>query len=1033
MNLLACPTPDPERWRRIESVLDLALEVDPHEVAALLDRECAGAPQLRGEIEALLEADRRAAGLMTVSAAAMVNPFEDDFAPPPTQVGRYTITGTLGRGGMGVVFEGLDETLRRPVALKALPRSFAQDPARLERFMCEARLLGAVPSPHLTTFHGIAREGAQRYLVLERVEGETLAERLLQGPLGAPQAARIAEQIAQALASMHRFGIVHRDLKPANVMITPSGLVKLLDLGLAEVGAASPTDTTAWARAGTPGYMSPEQIAGAGQDARSDVFAWGVVVWECLTGTAAFAGATAAARIAATLEHDLDASLLPADTPAALRTSVLAALARDPALRPADGEALAGTPAANHRCVPPPAHDPAATQFVGRHRERDELSRLLEHTPLVTLTGPGGVGKTRLAHRVATERFPTVWFAELADAHDDPAIEAAIARAAGLRTMSRHALLDALAASPHACLVLDHCEHIAPELAHLLTLVRAVAPALRIVLTSREPLGAAGEQVLRVPPFECPEGDATGEPPIPASAAVELFVLAAQKAVPDAAFSREDLRVVAAICRSADGMPLAIELAAARLRDEPVESIAASLAGAGATHADDAVRESIRWSVQRLASREQRFFRALHVFHGGWDFGCAARTACPGEDPFDALDCLAALIEHSLVTIERVDRNEPRYRFLQPVRRFAAAQARAAGETAALRARHRDTYLAATETLAPTIVHGAAQARGLAWLEAEQANVLAALEWDEGDLESAQKALRLAGAMWWFWYVRGHFARGRTALAEALARPHAQAPTSARALALFAAGGLAVFQRDYSEGRRLSGEAMALFDALRDERGIARAASHLALCDGGEGRFDDAARLYERAVEIFRRLDDLRRLSATLNNLGVLDRQRDDFSAAYAHHVEAIELFRKADDRDGMVVTLLNLALAASRTHRETIALAHLGEALALIGELRARRAGAAALEVAAELLAHRSAAAAAECLGAAEALRMAMRLPADDWWRRMTDSRAQALRTALGAETFARHDATGSERSFSQALDHARDALKFDLARSAT
>lgn len=1040
MNLLTHPTPDPEHWRRIEAVLDLALEAEPHEVAELLDRECPGAPQLRREIEALLEADRQAGGLMAVAAAVMLNPFADDFAPPPARIGRYAVTGTLGRGGMSVVYEGLDETLGRRVALKSLPPSFAQDPIRLERFVCEARLLGAIADPHLTAFHGITRDGTRRYLVLERVQGQTLAERLLTGALGAPEASGIAAQIAQALATMHRFGIVHRDLKPANVMITPLGLVKLLDLGLAEVSAVSSADTTAWARAGTPGYMSPEQIAGAGQDARSDVFAWGVVVWECLTGTAPFAGATAAERIAATLERGLDAALLPADTPAALRATVLAALSRDPAQRPADGDALAGAATANASSPPTlpaplPAHDPTAIRFVGRERERRELSQLLEHTALVTLTGPGGVGKTRLAHAVATERFSTVWFAELADAHDDPAIEAAIARAAGLRNMTRHALLEALAAAPHACLVLDHCEHIAPELAHLLTLVRAFAPSLRIVLTSREPLGEAGEQVLRVPPLDCPDPEAVTAHDGHAAAAVDLFLLAAQKALPQAVFSSDDMRTIAVICRHADGMPLAIELAAARLRDESLQSIASSWAhGQDEVRTDDAVRENIRWSLERLGAREQRFFRALHVFHGGWDFGSSARTVCPDEDPFEALDCLTALIERSLVTIERVDRNEPRYRFLEPVRQFAAECCDAAGETAALRARHRDTYLAAVETLAPTLVHGAAQARGLAWLEAEQANVLAALEYDEGDMDSAQKALRLAGAMWWFWYVRGHFTRGRAALAAALARAHAGAPTPARALGLFAAGGLAVFQRDYRDGRRLSTEALAIFETLGDERGVARAASHLALCDGGEGRFDDAARLYERAVAIFRRLGDVRRLSATLNNLGVLDRQRNDFAAAYEHHAEAIELFRKADDRDGMVVTLLNLALAATRTHRDTAALTHLREALALVMELRARRAGAAALEVAAEVLCARSGhAAAAECLGAAEALRVSMRLPADDWWRRMTDTLAHTLRTQLGPDVFACHDAAGAERGFSQAITHALHSLSSDVARTAT
>lgn len=1017
---------DVERWRRIESVLDLALELPAEDVPALLDRECAGHPALRGEIEALLEADRCAGGLMAVAAAQIVDPLADLAAALPAAIGRYQVLGTLGRGGMGVVFEAHDETLGRRVALKALPPGFAHDPARLERFLSEARLLGALQDPHLAVFHGIARQGGERYLVLERVEGATLAERLRDGALPLAEALDVMTQTAEALAAMHDYGIVHRDLKPANVMITPGGLVKLLDLGLAEASAGPAHEGSQWASAGTPGHMSPEQIAGSSQDARSDLFAWGVLAWQCLTGAHPFAAATAEARLDATLNRALDPGALPAAAPRAVCELVRRALEREAGARPAHAAEVVAI-MTNDRPMPRRSrvNTPSGmAPFVGRVRELESAARLMRRAPLVTLIGTGGCGKSRLARELASSAPVLVGFAELGAAADRAGIDAAIAAAAGLRNVSGEELIEALAGTAEGWLVLDHCEDLATECAGLLVRLRERAPQLRILVTSRRPLGVPGEQTMRIAPLTLPDAESVSAAGIAASEAVQMFEACARTVQPNRVFTADERVHVAAICRLVDGVPLAIELAAARLRDELLATVAAGLAAgtrAGAGDASDAVQVAIRLSADRLGEHERRFLRALSVFRGGWDFESAAAVACPDVDRFEALDRLTVLIDRSLVVIERADRHEPRYRFLEPVRHFACSSCDAAGETGVLRARHRDVLLHTAERLAPTLTQGTAQPKSLAWLEAEHANLLAALEFEEPGETGTEKALRLAGAVWWFWYVRGHFSRGRAALARALSRPGATAPTPARALALFAAGGLAVFQGDYAEGRRLSGEAASAFGSLGDERGVARASTHLALCDGDEGRFGEAARSYERAVAIFRRLGDERRLSATLNNLGVLDRQRDDFGAAYAHHTEALALFRRADDRDGMVVTIVNLALACSRLGHATEASRHLTEALSLIGDLRARRAGAAALEVAAELRAAAGeASAAADLLGSAAALRAAIRLPADEWWRRSNESLARRLIEQLGEPGFARHHALGAERSFEQALAEA-------------
>jgi non-specific serine/threonine protein kinase len=1018
VNLLQHDTLDADRWRRIESVLDLVLEAEPHEVPALLERHCAGHPELRREIEALLEADGRASRLMTMPAAAILGSFAEE--PPPARIGRYDITGTLGRGGMGVVFDGVDAAVGRRVALKSLPPGFAHDPARLEGFLCEARLLAALQSPHLAALHGIAREGSERYLVLERIDGVTLAELFTAGSLPLAQALDIVAQVATALAEVHALGIVHRDLKPANIMITPGGLVKLLDLGLAESAARAGEAGREWARAGTPGWMSPEQISGAGQDARSDVFAWGAVAWQCLTGTAPFTGATIDERIDATLERMLDPAALPAAVPAPVRAAVLRALERDPALRPADGAAIVAV-FAHGEAVPPAVAAPGAAPLIGRTRELALAEQLIARAPLVTLTGAAGFGKSRLARELAA-RFPGCWYADLAACVDRAALESAIAEAAGLRGVAGEELLSALAeaATPPTLLVLDGGDA-APEAVVLVAAIRTRVPALRVLAARRERFALEGEEILRLSPLALPDDETTTRTALAACDAVRLFESCARVAVPGFTLGDHDLPLVAAVCRRLEGVPLAIELAAARLRDQPLAALAAEQGTGGA----DTLVAAIHASLATLSEPERHFFRALSVFRGGWDLDTAAAVAWPEADRFDALDALAQLLERSLVTIARADRSEPRYRFLEPVREVALALAERAGETAALRERHRDAYLVTSERLAPTLTSGGAQARSLAWLEAEHENILAALAFDAPGEDSAQRALRLAGAVWWFWYVRGHFARGRSALASVLARPGAEAPTPARALALFAAGGLAKFQGDRAEGRRLSLEALALFEAQGDTLGIARACSHVALCDADEQRFDDAAGGFARAIAIFRERGDARRLSATLNNLGVLERLRDDFGAAWTYHDEALAHFRRAADRDGTVVTLVNLALAGDRLGRTSEAATHLAEALALVRDLRARRAGAAALEATAELLATRGADAdAARALGTAAALRTAIRLPADPWWRRMTDACRACLVERLGDEASAREFAAGAEQSFDTACASAITAL---------
>src|SRR5262245_13163940 len=266
--------------------------------------------------------------------------------PPPARFGQYEIRGSLGAGGMGEVYRALDTDLGREVAIKVLADDIAADPASQGRFEREARALAALNHPNVATLYGVERAGNSRALVMERIEGDTLADRLSRGPLAAAEALPIARQIAEAIEAAHARGIVHRDLKPANVKITAAGVVKVLDFGLAkaiEPGAdqdltssptfADPAATEHGVILGTTAYMSPQQARGQPVDRDVDIWAFGCVLYEMLAGKRAFAGDTASDIVASVLQREPDWSLLPASTPAAVARLVKRCLEKEPSRR----------------------------------------------------------------------------------------------------------------------------------------------------------------------------------------------------------------------------------------------------------------------------------------------------------------------------------------------------------------------------------------------------------------------------------------------------------------------------------------------------------------------------------------------------------------------------------------------------------------------------------------------------------------------------------------------------------------------------
>ena len=535
---------------------------------------------------------------------------------PGTKLGSYEIIAALGSGGMGEVYRARDSRLERDVAVKILTGEFAADTAWLHRFEREARSASALNHPNIVTIHELGRDGAIHFIAMELIEGKTLRELLAAGPMPIRTAIELAAQVAEGLAKAHDAGIAHRDIKPANLMVSRDGFVKILDFGLAKSVAVEGGDLTetsaggaAWKTqpgqvVGTVQYMSPEQAGGGELDFRSDQFSFGLVMYEMVAGKRAFKRHTAAETMVAILREPAEPiGAQNPDAPAPLCWAIERCLAKEPDKRYVSTRELARELAAIRDRF---AEKPAALQvegrgragagadgssnasatnipvqqtgFVGREKEVAGASEMLLRADvrLVTVTGPGGIGKTRLAVEVANRlagEFPGgIYYVPLSALRDPGLIASVIVQTMGIREAGGQSALEILKknlqdASRGAVLfVLDNFEHLL-EAASTVAELLASGPNLKVLVTSRAALHVYGEHEFPVPPLGLP--DARTKTPLEALGqfpAVALFVQRAMAAKPDFELSTENASAVTEICTRLDGLPLAIELAAARVK-----------------------------------------------------------------------------------------------------------------------------------------------------------------------------------------------------------------------------------------------------------------------------------------------------------------------------------------------------------------------------------------------------------------------------------------------------------------------------------
>jgi len=590
------------------------------------------------------------------------------------------------------------------------------------------------------------------------------------------------------------------------------------------------------------------------------------------------------------------------------------------------------------------------TTFVGREREIVEVKRLLETSPLLMLTGSGGCGKTRLALQVAADvidRYPDgVWLAELATLAEPDLVLHAIASALGLREArgraARRATVLNYLRTKSLLLVVDNCEHLIAACAELAEAFMRSCPRLRILATSREPLGIQGETVWRVPSLSLPE---TPRPPSPEQLmqyeAVRLFVERATAVQPAFTLTGKNPGAVATVCRRLDGIPLAIELAAARMRVLSVEQIAVRLderfslltgGGRTALPRQQTLRGALDWSYDLLSHKERAVLRRLSAFAGGWTLE-AAEAVCAGEgvEAPEILDLLTELVFKSLVLMD-VQEEQVRYRLLETVRQYGRDRLEESGEGTSARMRHLHWYLRLVEQAEPELI-GAGQSLWLDQLEMEHDNLRAALEWSRTEEGSADAGLRLAGALWQFWDVRGHLTEGRRWL-EAMRLSSCDASPPIRAKALAGAGFLAWRQGDYDASTELCTESLVLFRALDDLSGMGQQLYVLGVTAEGRGDYDRAKALLAESLALCRQVGDTRRAAISLNSMGEVARCQGDYAAARASYEESLALRRTVGDKRGIAIALGNLGHVALHQEDYTDAATRFREALGLFRQL---------------------------------------------------------------------------------------------------
>src|SRR5579862_435296 len=682
------------------------------------------------------------------------------------------------------------------------------------------------------------------------------------------------------------------------------------------------------------------------------------------------------------------------------------------------------------------------TTFIGRQQESAEIKRLLGTTRLLTLTGSGGCGKTRLALQVVAEvvgdHRDGVWLAEFAPLGDPILVPKAVASALSVPEQRGRAVTETLVdvlRSKALLLVLDNCEHLLEACRDLTVELLRMCPQVRILATSREGLGIPGEILWRVPSLSVPQ-DVRHLPPAEELVlydAVRLFADRTTATAPRFAVSAENAAAVTRICQRLDGIPLAIELAAARMKVLTVEQIASRLddrfqllTGGSQTvlPRHQTLRAAIDWSHNLLSEAERTLFRRLSVFAGGWTVE-AAESICSGGglEIGQILDVLTSLVDNSLVLVA-TQGGEARYRLLETMRQFAHDQLVTADEESDVRIRHEDWYLNFAERTAREL-SGPRSGRLVELFETEHDNLRSALEWTRVQRNGAEARLRLVGALYGFWYRAGHWREASEWLASALAGSDA-ASLPLRTKAFTAAAQFAWRLGDHRRAARLGEQGLVLCRQLGDKEASAWLLTYISVAAMHQGDYDHATALCEEALGIGRELGDKNIISMQLAHLGIVARHVGEYERAATLQTESLAIAREQHDSASIAFVLRNLGKLALRQKDPQRASIYRSESLVLSNESSDKWLSEEALAgLAAVSLAAGDYRRSARLMAAAERLREILGWHPSPPDQADYDECQAAARTALGDAAFAVARTRGQAMTLEQAVEYALASVR--------
>jgi non-specific serine/threonine protein kinase len=696
-----------------------------------------------------------------------------------------------------------------------------------------------------------------------------------------------------------------------------------------------------------------------------------------------------------------------------------------------------GNGAANRASTPRHNLPYQLTSFVGREQEIAQLVELVTANRFVTLTGAGGAGKTRLALEVAAqavESFPDgAWLVELASLSDPGLVLQTLARALGLTEQPGKRLIDTITdhlASKRLLLVLDNAEHLLDACVQLVDRILRCSSSVVMLVTSQQRLGLAGERTYRVPSLTVPGASETSTPEtVSRYEGVRLFAERAKLVRPNFDVTTENASAIASICARLDGMPLAIELAAPRMRSMSAVELSEHLDQRFVLLTDGSrtalprhrtLRSTIDWSYDLLTDVEQAMLRRVAVFAGGWTLA-SAEQVCAGDgiDASDVFEQLTSLVDKSLVVTDE-QAGATRYRMLETVRQYALDRLRDSGEESRWRGSHLACFVALGEEFFEG-VEGPKQQSWFSRIASEHDNLRAALAWS---LKSSPiEGLRLANAVPAHWRVHGHLAEGREWLARLLDAFPSDGPTRERARGLRAAAMLATPQGDYAAGERLLQESVALYREIDDPIGAGRALNSLAFLSISQGHYPEAEALARESADRARATGDRRVLYSSLSLLANALHEQGQRAAARDLYEQALDLARELGTPFEMGHALSEIASAEFNEGSHDLALKHFAEGMTVLHGLGNRQGVIEALEglagVAAVTAATRRA---ARLWGAAGALRQEIGNARSVREKIAYEDQMKAVRAILAAEAFDQAWDEGRAMSLDDAVRYALD-----------